>query len=209
MALGAVAQGRGGGRGFGGPPNKYGLLRSKDVQTDLKLSDDQVKKIEDIQAKEGEEMRTQRENMMASGERSDMATMRAAMKKMNDTYAPQFDAVLNSDQKTRLLQLYVQDAKEQSLNDPEVQSKLGLSDDQIAKIKKLNDDHDKANGAIFQKMFSQEMTREDAQPIIQKNDSALKDALAGLLTPDQVTKFKDLQGAPFSGQFQQGFGGGA
>lgn len=201
MALGASAQNRMRGAFT---PSKYSLLRNKDVQSDLKLSDDQIKKVGDVQSKQMEEMRTMRENMQASGGPPDMATIQAAFKKMNDTYNPQYEAVLTSDQKARLDQLFIQSRKSAALADPDVQTKLGLSDDQKAKIKDLMDKEGEANRSLFEKFRNQEITQEDMQPIMQKNRETLNTELAKVLTDDQNAKFKDMQGAPFAGKFDQG-----
>jgi Spy/CpxP family protein refolding chaperone len=202
MAVGAFAQGRGGMRG-GFQQNKYMLLRSKDIQTDLKLSDDQVKKLTDLQTKQQEDMRSAFQNAQASGSPPDPAEM----KKINDGYTSQFDAVLTGDQKMRLDQLFVQWQKGRALTNEEVQNKLGLSDDQKAKIKDLMDKYNEANRALFQKVQNQEISREDMQTTMKQNTDTLNDQLGKVLTDSQTAKFKDMQGAPFTGQWPT-MGGG-
>jgi periplasmic protein CpxP/Spy len=205
VVAGAYAQG--GRRGGGFQMNPYMLLRSKDVQTDLKMTDDQVKKVTDIQTKEQEEVRSNMQNSQASGS-FDPAAMQATMKKMNDEYNPQINAVLTPDQQTRLHQIFVQWRKNQAILDPDVQGALGISSDQKAQITDLQSKRDEANNALREKQRSGELTREDATTIRTKNDATFEDQLAKLLTPDQAAKLKDMGGAPFTGKIEMGFGGG-
>jgi len=204
VVAGAYAQGGRRGGGFQMTPNM--LLSQKDVQTDLKMSDDQVKKITDLQTKQREEMRSAFQNAQASGGGGDMA---ATMKKMNDDYKVQYDAVLTPDQQTRLHQIFIQWRKNQAILDPEVQTALNITSDQKTSITDLQSKRDEANTALREKQQSGEVSREEGQAIRTKNDATFEDQLGKILTSDQAAKLKDMGGAPFTGKIDMGgFGGG-
>lgn len=197
LALGAFAQ-RGGGGMRGGFMNKYMLLNMKDVQTDMKLSDDQVAKLKTLSDQQREDMRSAMENARASG---DMSSMGEARKKINDEYKPKYDAVLNAEQMTRLDQLFLQFRKGQALSDADLQQKLGMTEDQKGQVETLFKQQQDANRALFEKVRNQEMTQDDAFAAFRKNNDILSDQLMKILTPDQQAKLTAMEGAPFQGKF--------
>ncbi|HEY3780823.1 MAG TPA: hypothetical protein VGL56_07055 [Fimbriimonadaceae bacterium] len=204
VVAGANAQGGRRGGGFQMTPNM--LLTQKDVQTDLKMTDDQVKKVTDLQTKQREDMRSAFQNAQASGGGGDM---QATMKKMMDEYNPQYAAVLTPDQQTRLHQIFVQWRKNQAILDPEVQTSLGITSEQKTQITDLMAKRDEANTSLREKVQSGEVSRDDSQAIRTKNDATFEDQLGKLLTPDQAAKLKEMGGAPFTGKIEMGgFGGG-
>jgi hypothetical protein len=60
--------------------------------------------------------------------------------------------------------------------------------------------------SLFQKVQSGEIQREDMQAGMQKNQQALKDGVAAILTDSQKAKFKELQGKEF--KFDEDTNGG-
>jgi len=205
LVTGAVAQGGGGGgqgRGMRFQPTPTMILRSKDVQTDLKLTDDQTKKLTDIQAKQQEEMQSMFQNAQSSGTPPDPA----AMKKISDSYKAQYEAVLTPEQNKRLKEIFIQWRKNQAILDPDVQAALGITADQKAKIDDLASNFQKANAELGQKIRNNEITREDATPIRDKNNATYEEDLGKVLTPDQASKLKEMGGAPFTGKIQMGGG---
>lgn len=195
MSAGAFAQGRGFGRFGGNMGGPERLLNRKDVAADLKLTDDQQSKIKDLRAKERADMDAQRANSSASG---DFSAMREAMKKVSDSYKPQFDAILTPEQQTRLKQIDLQLRKNRVLEDEDVQNQLGLTDDQRAKIKDLQDKMNEANQGLFEKVRDGSISREDAMASARKNNDTLNDELGKILTPDQQSKLTAMEGAPFT-----------
>src|SRR5436305_418288 len=100
-AMSYAQQGGGGGGGRGGRGmfgqgmmggGGIGQLRRKDVQEDLKLTEDQKTKLAEVQKKMQEEMRQARENAQASGG-GDPEAMRAAMTKMFEDYRKEVNAI--------------------------------------------------------------------------------------------------------------------
>jgi Spy/CpxP family protein refolding chaperone len=214
VAAGSFAQGGGGGqgRGFGrgggfAQQSGFGLLRRTDVQTDLKLTDDQKAKIKDLNAKMREEMTTARENASASGG-GDPSAMQDAMKKINDTYKPQFEAILTPDQATRLKQIGIQLQKNRAILDPDVQTQLSITDDQKAKIKDLQDKFTQTMTEMMGKMRDGSLDRTQMRDLMTKNNQTMDDELGKVLTSDQTAKLKDMGGPTFTVTDQPGGRGG-
>jgi len=198
---GGGGQGRGqfgrGGGGFNSKDGGVNLLGRKDVAAEIKLTDDQQAKLADARKKMQAERQTMRDNAQASGG-GDPEAMRAANQKLMDDYRTQVMAILTPDQLTRLAQINIQMAKNRAIMDADIQSKLGITDDQKAKIKDLQDKMNAANQEIFQKMRDGTLDRTQIQPLMQKNNETLNDELGKILTPDQASKLKDLGGAQFT-----------
>ena len=210
VACALMAQGRGQGRGFmrgGGSPVQ--LLNRTDVQTDLKLSDDQKTKITALNDQMRQDMQNAFQNAQASG---DQGSTRTAMQQIGDKYRPQFEAILSADQNKRLLGIYVQMNGNRSVSDPGVAKAIGLSDDQKAKIKDLQDKQNQANQDLFQKMRDGELDRQGLQDAMKKNNDTLDTAIGGILTDSQKSQLKALEGPKFTatdtGRGGGGFGGG-
>lgn len=201
------------------------LLRMEAVQSEIKLSDDQKKKLEAVMAsaRPGGD----------GGERPDPEKMLEAMRKAQD----EAEKILNASQKTRLEELQMQRMGADALSMPEVAGKLGLNDAQ----KKQIEDLQKAMGEKMQAMFPRPSGDGQAggQPRggqgapgspgagnggnggrnpggngngrarfeeMQKLREETQAKLMNVLTADQKTKFKSLQGKPFEFP-QRGFGG--
>lgn len=197
-----------GGFGMMGNPGVMMLLNA-DVQKDLNLSDAQkeaIKAISDNMAKifspdlSMEERQELGKKMAAEGE-----------KIVKD---------LKEEQKTRLKQIQVQQVGPALFANAEMAKRMGLTDDDVAKIK-LSDE---------QKEKIQELTRKLGEERLElagggfgRPDEATRKKIAALtkefrekqmevLTDDQKKAYKDLTGKPFEGDliggFRFGFGGG-
>lgn len=222
MAL-AQERGQGGGRGgrgmrqmgmnMGGSGSLM-MLQRKDVQADIKLSAEQIKSVEELRAKNEEEMSAMRENMRASG--GDFESMRRDMEKRGEETQKKVDAILDDGQRTRLKQIGVQMRGNMALMDPVLQKDLGFSSEQTAKIEELQGKQREAMMAIMEKRRNGDLDQDQMQDLMRKNMDILGGELLKLLTPDQTTKFKDMQGAPFKatepmpmmGMGRRGGGGG-
>ena len=211
-------QGQGGGRGQGGfgqrggmmgmqDPSGINLVGRKDVQKDLKLSEDDVKKIDAILAAQREEMQAQMENMRSGGG-FDRDAMQAAMQKMQAETKKKLEAVLKPEHFKRLKEIAIQLAGNRALMWEDVQKALKLDAEQIAKIKELNTKMQEANNAIREKMRNEELDREAAMAAMQKNNETLNAELAKILKPEQADAFKAMGGEPFKAEQQPGRGPG-
>lgn len=222
LAVFSAAQG-GGRRGmqmFGGPggANDTFLLRREDVRRDLALTSDQKGQLDKIQ----EDMMAQfRAGMGGPGggggggrrnggggeqpteeERAKRrAEMEARMKEITD----KTNAVLTADQQKRLKEIGIQLAGARAIMRPDVQKELALSDEVKKKIETLNEGLQNANREIMRKMRDQEIEREDAMALMQKNNTALEAELAKLTNDEQKAKIKAMGGKAFQADEQPQF----
>ncbi len=115
--------------GFGGG----GLLAQESVQKELKLSDEQIKQVDQLQTK-------QRESFSGLGD-LDREERRAKMQELVAANRKAMASILNEDQMKRFEQLSLQLRGGQALADPEVAKSLGLSSEQTGKIEDIQSGH--------------------------------------------------------------------
>lgn len=200
MAITSFAQGGGGGRGFGqgrgmgGMQDANGafLLRREDVQGELKLTADQKSKLTTIQEGQREKMREVFQN--AGG---DQDAMRAAMAKMQAENSKETMAVLTADQQKRLKELAVQRMGNGAAMNADIQKEIGVTDDQKAKMKELQDKQMAASQALMEKMRNQEIDREQMMASMQKNTAILNTEVGKILTDAQKAKLTAMGGKAF------------
>lgn len=190
--------GRGGQRGFGGMMrnNPFSLLNVKEVQTELKISADEQTKIDALSTEYRDASRKARQDAQAAG--TSREDQMAASQKLSDDYTTKLNAILTADQQKRLKELRIQLAGNRALLQADVQKALNFTQQQKDDAKALGDKAQAANGELFQKVRNQEITQEDAQKTMAKNNETLGTELLKLLTPDQATQFKAMSGAPFT-----------
>jgi Spy/CpxP family protein refolding chaperone len=182
----ALAQQRG--RGFGGfGMNTIFLLGQKSVQEELKLNDEQIKKVKELQEKQREVFQNFRD-LSPEERREKMQEMAKAV-----------DGVLKPPQLKRVKQIALQQAGARAVNDEEVAKALNVTDEQKEKIREIQRES-------FEKM--RELGRdEDAAKKRQELMKETNEKMMAVLTAEQKTKLKELQGEPFKGEIASPFGG--
>lgn len=208
LAVLAQAQGGGGGRGQmrGGGNSMTGLLNRADVQAELKITDDQKAKLAELNPQRnrggggggaggggGGGAAGGGGGGAAGGGNFDPAAMQQAMAEREKKTL----AILTAEQGKRLKELYIQRVGNRALSREDIQKELGLSADQVAKIKDLNDKQRAANAELQQKMRNQEMDRQEGRDIMAKNQKTLEEEIGKVLTSDQADKLKSMRGAEF------------
>ena len=218
----ALAQGGGGqGRGRGGNNfSELRLLGRKDVQKDLGLTDDQVTKITEYTTANTPQRGAgggggagggagagggggQRGGGGAGGggaaqtDEQRAAAAKAAADRRAKTRTDLL-AIVSEAQLKRVDEIALQLQGNSAIAQAEVQKALGLSDDQIAKVKDLQTKQREASTALFQKMQAQEITREDLTAAMTKNTETMKTELGKILTADQAAKLKGMMGKTFT-----------
>lgn len=203
LAVGSFAQGGGGGggRGFGqfgrgmGAADSSGtnLLQRADVQAEIKITDDQKSKIQAQQEGMRDKFREVFQN--ANGDRE---VMQKEMQKLMAENTKATLALLNDDQKKRLHELAIQRMGNGAALAPDVQKDLGITDDQKTKLKDLQDKQNTANQSLFEKVRNQEMTREEVQDAMKKNNDTFNVEVGKILTDAQKAKLKEMGGKPFT-----------
>ncbi len=215
QAPGGGRGGRGGfGGGFGGG-GISGLLRMEEVQKEVKITDEQKAELTKIGeanrpaapvggfdqeafAKLTEEERTKlRAEMQAAGEERSKKSEEA------------IKALLKPEQWTRLSELRVQRDGVRGLAREDVQKQLGLSAEQVAKIKTLTDAN-APTGGFGGGRPGADQSEEEARKAREERDAkraAFDKDMAAVLTADQTAAWTKLQGAKF--EFPaRGAGGG-
>ncbi len=185
VGLMAAAQAQGPQRGGPGPG---GLLMNPDVKRELKLTDDQLTKLQDalgkVQDKHKDDFARFRE--MSNDERQKV------IRSISEDYNKAVAGVLDEKQMKRFKQIQWQIAGVGALEDPEVQKALNLSDDQKKKLVAVFEDANKKAQDLFRsgnvegKRDEFEKLRKDAE-----------DRAYNVLTEEQKKKWKEMQGEPF------------
>jgi Spy/CpxP family protein refolding chaperone len=194
----AAAQGKKGkfGGGFGG---KLFLLTGKDIQKDLKLSDEQITKAKEMSDKQAAERKELFGNIKDKEER------RTKFKEMTEAADKFVEELLKPDQLKRLDQLQVQQGGAMALlYNPKISDKLDLSQDQREKIEEIFKEAGPKFKEIFQGFF--EASKEEKEAAQQKMADLQKSLLADaikILNDDQKKTYDGLRGEPFTGKFPQ------
>jgi eukaryotic-like serine/threonine-protein kinase len=168
------------------------LLQQESVQKDLKLSDSQVKKVQEL----GEKMREKFEELrdLEPEERG---------KKMRELTAENDKAIANilkPEQEKRLHQIAYQQQGPDAFSNPQVVKALGLNDTQKAEIQKINEDFRSERRELFQGGPPDEETRKKMREL----EKTASDKIMKVLTSEQKTKWKEMEGEPFKGEIRFG-----
>jgi Spy/CpxP family protein refolding chaperone len=200
----------GGGRGFGGGFGGMGmggmgmvdsmaLLRNEKVQEDLKLEPEQgleIQKIEDA-AREAREARGgdfgNFRDLSEEERQERFAEMRKEMEKTRAENEEKINKVLTEDQQKRLSQISIQVRGASALMDEKVQEKLGMNDDQKAKLTEAQEKNMEAMGAAMQELGR------DAEPEARREKMAelrktSEENIMDVLTAEQKTTFEEMKG---------------
>jgi Spy/CpxP family protein refolding chaperone len=203
LALPAAAQppfGRGGMRGGAGM-----LLGNPGVQKELKLSEEQTKKVQELVTKNGEKMRE-------AFQGGDQEKTQEVMKEIAAETDKFIKATLNADQQKRLKQIQHQQMGPYAFANEEVAKELKLTDEQKEDIKKVTEELGAQSKEAFTGVdFQDQEARQAAFKKIQGLQKEATEKITKMLTPDQKKAWKDLTGDPFEVQLGpggRGFGGG-
>ena len=191
---GGGRQGRGGfGQGMmGGGQRLTQLLRNEQVQTELKITDDQKAKIAEL-PRGGRGAGNGGGGGQGGGQRTP-PTAEETKKQMADDKAA-VEAILTPEQAKRLMEIRVQWAGGSAATLPDVQEALALTADQKAKIADLQTKMREATMGMMEKMRNGEIERADMMPMMQQNNETFKTEVAKVLTADQNAKLKAMGGA--------------
>jgi Spy/CpxP family protein refolding chaperone len=209
----ALAQGRGGrggtrGGGFGG--NAATLVANPQVQKELKLTDEQVALVKDMQqaASQGGGQRGRGNNQNLTD--AEQKERREQAEKRNQERTAKVTALLTDDQNTRLkqIQLWIQGAARLADN-ADAAKALALTDDQKGALKTINEESAKKQGELRQKLrgASEEQRKEITTQLTGMRTDVEAEALA-VLTDEQKTQFAGLRGPKFELDMSQAFQGG-
>jgi Spy/CpxP family protein refolding chaperone len=206
LAMPAAAQppfGRGGGGGGAGA-----LVRNLGVQKELKLTDEQVKKIEENNKKLEPKMREAGEAFQGG----DREKGQEIMKEVAAETEKFLKETLSADQQKRLKQIQRYNMGPNAFTDEEVAKELKLTDEQKEDIKKITQELGVQSKEAFTGVdFQDQEARQAAFKKIQGFRKEATEKITKMLTPDQKKAWKDVTGEPFEVQMgpgRGGFGGG-
>jgi len=196
----ALAQGPRGGGMMGGR-GLAALLSNEGVQKELKLDEAQITKATELATKAREKMAEARESLQSLEGPERMQKMQAMMHEMNASIKKDASEFLKADQMSRLVQIDYQNRGPAVFNDPEVQAKLKLTDDQKSAIKEIEHEAMEAMRAIFTNA-GPNPNREEMTAKRTELQKSTKEKIEGKLTDDQKGVWKEMIGAPFEVKFQ-------
>jgi Spy/CpxP family protein refolding chaperone len=175
----------GGFGGFGG--GVLYLLGQKSVQEELKLSEEQTKKVTEL----AEKQRANRGDFQGLSREEIQKKMAERSKEQNDALAK----ILDAKQLKRARQISLQQQGARAVMGEEVAKALKITDEQKTKIREI------------QTKAAEEMRglrgQEDARTKIQEITKTTNEKVLGLLTAEQKKTLKEMQGEPFKGEIQR------
>jgi len=178
-------RGRGFRRMFG--VSKAQLAALPDVQAELKMTDKQKKKVEDINDQLGDDRR----ELWGTGF-DRWSEIRGRVKQLNVEASKKVDELLEPAQRKRLQQISIQQNGPRALDDPEVVAELGLSDEQKAKLAAA----DEENTQAFEKAVRESGQDDWRQRAGELTNDADK-RLLGVLDEKQQAAFEQMEGEEF------------
>jgi Spy/CpxP family protein refolding chaperone len=167
------------------PYHQVVLAQLDEVAKDLKLTDAQKKKAEELETKLNEDRRALWEK--AAG---DFESIREDTNKLNAEIAAEFEKELDDAQKTRFAQIYVQANGPASLFDPKIAAELKVTDEQTQKLTDLRT----SNRDAFQGVDWQNISPEEAEKEIDTMIDTQNKEYTAILTEEQRAAFDKMQG---------------
>lgn len=193
------------------------LLRIDEVKKEVDLMPDQ----EEAVGKVGEKLRETRPPQAdfdfreATEEQRNafMEKMRAFGEEQGKKVTEQLEEILLPEQLDRLREIALQNQGVQAFYDPSFAKKIGLSDSQQEKLKKMQEESNTKMREEMMEAFQAARESGDRSAMATKmqelRDKQMEDA-KGVLTDEQKKKYKEMLGEPFEmpeGAMRGGFGG--
>lgn len=176
------------GRGF---RRLFGVSRAQlaslpDVQTELKLNDEQKTRVTEV----NDQLREDRRELFGTAF-DRWSAIQGRMDELHNEASQKVDEVLDPAQRKRLQEIAVQQNGPRSLQDPAVVAELGLSEEQRTKLSAAVAENTKEFETAFGKS-DRESWRERAENLANNAESRLMD----VLNDEQKTKLEQLKGEP-------------
>jgi len=200
MSAPALAQGRGGfGGGFGGGGAGM-LLSNKGVQQELKVSDEQAKKLDTLAEESRSKARENMEKLKDATKEERQEKLQAIGAESQAELHKNLAEILKPEQLKRFHQIQTQQAGAGAFSIPRVQNALKLTDDQKSKIREINQE---TMQAFREARTSAGDDREAAgKKLVEIRKDSL-DKVKALLTDDQKKSWSELIGDPYEVKFER------
>jgi hypothetical protein len=170
-----------------GAQSRIMMLRHKAVQDELKLSDDQKKKVMEVFMKTRDKML----ELVENGQRDKMQALLKEREK-------DFTAILTPEQTKRLKQVHLQLLGVWALADPEIAKEFQVTEEQGKKLQELQQKTQKEMDEILEGKGAATRT-EAQQKAVELHNSANEKGLQ-ILSAEQRDKWKETIGEPFKGE---------
>ena len=218
----------------GGSMGLTHLLNRKDVQKELKLSEQQKTQLTEMQDAFRKEMQKRWEEMrkMSEEERQKLFSQppekfQEELAKRDKETTAKLAKILSSEQFKRLKQLQLQQARVMALSWPVVVEEIGLTEDQKAQLKKIGEDAwkqmssmrpprgqrrgegDRNQGRDRGDRDERRKQRQEMRKKMQEMRAEIEKKSIAVLTADQKAKFGAMMGEPFKfdeSETQRGWG---
>jgi hypothetical protein len=178
-----------------------GLIANEGVQKELKLTDEQTSKAEavarDVRAKHHDEFDKVEDLDAQKRSEKTAEIVRTMISETNKGLAD----VLKPEQMKRYRQIQLQQLGLMAFTEPEVQSKLKLTDDQVGQIRRINADSQSQRRELSQGGGGGGNREEMQKKAATLGKESMDKALA-VLSADQKQVWKDMTGEPFDVRFQ-------
>ncbi len=193
---------------FGGPggmpASRLMLLGIPEVQKELKLDEQQQDQVKELMGESRKQMQAafagvdfQKIRDMSEEERTKLF---AEARKKTEAATKELDAkvakLLDAGQLERLEQLQLQREGVAAFNRPEIAKKLGLSEEQQAKIRKIQEEARRAAGGFPGRDATDEERQEFFAQMRKRGEKVQADLLA-VLTDQQQQKWTEMKGKEF------------
>jgi hypothetical protein len=188
-------RGRGFRRMFG--VSKAQIASLPEVQSELKMNDEQKAHVAEI----NEKLREDRRELFGTGF-DRWNEIRGQVQQLNRDASKQVDGLLDPPQRKRLQEISIQQNGPRALSDPDVVAELGLSDEQKAKLAAADEENNKA----FEKAVEESDRNDWRQRAGELGEEADK-RLLGVLNEQQQKQFKEMEGERFNVDLSQLFRG--
>jgi Spy/CpxP family protein refolding chaperone len=193
-------RGRGFGMGFGVPMVR--LASIDEVQTDLKLTDEQKEQIEKLDDKLRDDFR---DLLQSGGQREEIqALTKSGSEKLTE--------ILDEGQEKRITEIAIQVYGPNALMfHPTLGEHLKVTDEQREKLGEAQRENFQAMGEAWRDMRDQDLSREERRAKFDELRANADKKLMAVLTPEQQTQLESMKGAKIEidmSQLRPGGGGG-
>ncbi len=167
------------------------VLSAKDVQKELKMTDDQIAKVTTISTKQREAMRDIR-----TLEREEQLQKRRQMNQEGEKAATD---ILNPEQAKRFAQIRLQQKQTRAFTDEATAKALNFTDEQTKKVKEIQDEARAKRQEIVGNRGANDAGGDSRQKLMDFNKS-VDEKMLTVLTTEQKGKWKEMLGEPFKGE---------
>jgi len=165
------------------------LLRQKSVRDELKINDSTVEKIKEYATRQWKKAQE-----VADQSQTEQDREFEAMAKENDKFLEQ---TLSKEQRQRLHQIVLQEAGLLYVTRPDIAAMLKLTEEQKEHARKAQ----KQAREDLEKLLDSKDAKERKEKLSELHKTNVQ-RLTSLFTPQQSAQWKQMIGAPFTGEFQ-------